>query len=344
MNTIVIPAYKPSERVIPFVEALSEHFSHIVVVDDGGGAEFAEIFAKLSAIPQVTLLTHEVNCGKGRALKTAFSYVQSHPELGGVITVDADGQHLVPDILKVDAAMELHPDALVLGCRQFDDRSIPARSRFGNNVSKVMYRVLCGIAVSDTQTGLRGVPASFLEACIAAEGDRYEYETNMLIAAKKAGVAFAEVPITTVYEDNNSSSHFHPVLDSVRIYSRLLKYSVVSLLSVVVEFVLFTVLVHCKLSIMVATYVARACSCIFNFTLNRKVVFKEEGHVGAQFAKYLVLVVVSSTLSGAFVTLLNRLVSGIVVLLKMVVDTCLYFFNYYVQKKWVFRRVDKDNH
>lgn len=338
MNSIVIPAYKPSPNILPFVESLAQHFSHILVVNDGSGAEYDEIFASLSAISQVTLLIHPQNQGKGQALKTAFSYCIEHPEFGGVITADADGQHLLEDIMKLNTAMEEHPEALVLGCRQFHDPSIPARSRYGNNISKVMYRVLCGISVSDTQTGLRGLPASFLPCCIAAEGDRYEYETNMLIAAKKQGIAFFEVPITTVYEDNNASSHFHPVLDSIRIYSRLLKYSFVSLLSVVVEFVLFTIFVHCNLSIMVSTYIARACSCIFNFTLNRKVVFKEDGHVAIQFAKYLALVVVSGTLSGALVTVLNHFVSGIVVLLKMIVDTGLYFFNYYVQKKWVFQR------
>ena len=341
MNAIVIPAYKPSERMIPFVEELSHTFASIVVVDDGGGAEYAHIFQKLKDISGVEVLVHEENRGKGRALKTAFSYVMSRPEITGVITVDADGQHLVADICKVSEALDANPNSLVLGCRQFSDSSIPARSRFGNNVSRVMYRVLCGIAVSDTQTGLRGLPVSFLPTCIEAEGERYEYETNMLIAAKKAGVAFAEVPITTVYEDNNSSSHFHPVLDSIRIYSRLLRYSVASLLSVLMEFLIFTVLVHGGLRILFATYAARACSCVFNFSLNRKLVFKEKGHIGAQFVKYLTLVVVSSTLSGVFVTLLDRLVSGVVVLLKMVVDTALYFMNYYVQKNWVFRKKNK---
>ena len=336
MNAIIIPAYKPSENILPFVRSLAEHFSQILVVNDGSGTEYDGVFSELCTISEVVLLQHEINQGKGQALKTAFSYCLEHKDVEGVITVDADGQHLLVDILKIDAAMKEHPADLVMGCRQFDDKTIPARSRFGNNISRVVYRVLCGINVSDTQTGLRGLPFDFLQACMEAEGSRYEYETNMLIAAVKRHVKFYEVPITTVYEDNNSSSHFHPVLDSIRIYSRLIKYSLVSLLSVLVEFVLFTILVHGPLSIMLATYVARGCSCLFNFTLNRKVVFQKEGHLAVQFIKYLALVVLSGTLSGAFVTLLDHFISGIVVLLKMVVDTLLYFMNYYIQKKWVF--------
>lgn len=336
MNTIIIPAYKPSEKILPFVASLTEHFHSILVVNDGSGSEFDSIFSELRQIPEVTILEHEINQGKGQALKTAFSYCLEQNNMDGVITVDADGQHLLVDILKMDAAMQQHPKDLVMGCRQFNDSSIPARSRFGNNISRVVYRVLCGINVSDTQTGLRGLPISFLPACLEAEGSRYEYETNMLIAAVKGHVKFYEVPITTVYEDNNSSSHFHPVLDSIRIYSRLIKYSLVSLLSVLVEFVIFTILVRGPLSILIATYVARGCSCLFNFTLNRKVVFQKEGHLGVQFVKYLALVVLSGTLSGLCVTFLDHFISGVVVLLKMIVDTGLYFMNYYIQKKWVF--------
>lgn len=342
MYTIIIPAYKPAKKLCAFVQTLSESFTDIVVVNDGSGSDYDEIFQDLARMPQVTLLTHEQNRGKGAALKTAFCHCRSKESVSGVITVDADGQHLPEDICKVRDALMEHPTDLIMGCRQFHDPSVPARSRFGNEISRVMYRLLCQIQVSDTQTGLRGIPQSFLSACIDTEGDRYEYETNMLIAARKQGVAFFEVPITTVYEENNASSHFHPLLDSVRIYRRLFRYSAVSLLSVVLEFGLFTLFVHVGWTILIATYVARGCSCLFNFTLNRKVVFQQEGHLVGQFLKYIALVIVSGTISGLCVTWLDRLVSGVVVLLKMVVDTALYFMNYYVQKHWVFRTVDKD--
>jgi len=342
MNTVIIPAYKPSDVILSFTQELTETFSHILVVNDGSGDEYKEIFRSLGQLPGVVVLEHDKNRGKGRALKTAFEYCMAHNFDGGAITVDADGQHLPEDIRNVDAALDAHPDMLIMGCRQFHDPSIPARSRYGNNISRVMYRLLCGISVSDTQTGLRGIPKSFLEACYCTEGDRYEYETNMLISAKKQGVLIFEVPITTVYEDNNASSHFHPFLDSVRIYRRLLKYSAVSLLSVVVEFVCFSILVHMGWTILLSTYIARGISCLFNFTMNRKVVFQKTDHLASQFIKYIILVIISGTLSGLCVTALDRIVSGVVVLLKMIVDTLLYFMNYYVQKRWVFQSKLKD--
>lgn len=241
-QTIIIPAYKPSIGLIDLAENLASLFLEIIVVDDGSGAEYIDVFERIEEIDGCTLIKLCVNMGKGSALKTAFNYfLKSNRSNVGVITVDADGQHKIEDIVNVADEMNLHPDDLILGCRSFDSANIPARSRFGNKVSCVVYRWLCGIKISDTQTGLRGIPLSFLPIACATKGERYEYETNMLIEANNEHIRFKEVQIETIYEDDNLSSHFNPIRDSINIYSVLIRYSLPSFVSVIIDYFLLLV-------------------------------------------------------------------------------------------------------
>jgi len=335
---IIIPAYQPLESLVPLTKEIMTLFENVLVVDDGGGEKYAYIFEQLKEMGAI-VVAHAINQGKGRALKSAINYCLLNPELAkaGVITVDADGQHRPEDIVKIADAMEANPDAVVMGCRAFDASNIPFRSRMGNGISRKVYKWACGIDVSDTQTGLRGLPYSFLEIAARCEGEKYEYETNMLLDIKSNNVPMKEVTIQTVYENNNESSHFNPVRDSIRIYSIILKYSFSSLFSALIDYIIFIIAHACGAKIMAATYIARACSCLVNFTLNKKMVFKGEGKVAVQLAKYLVLVVISGTISGWAVTNLSQLLPMIApVIIKVPVEVILYIFNYAVQRAFIF--------
>jgi dolichol-phosphate mannosyltransferase len=218
---VVIPAYEPSETLIRLVRALRSNFRHIVVVDDGSAPSCA-VFPALRDIGGITLLRHETNRGKGAALKTAFAHVLAHiPEAVGVVTADADGQHVLEDIRKVAAEASRHPDRLTLGVRSFSG-DIPFRSRFGNIWTRIEFRLLTGVSVQDTQTGLRGIPASWLPDLLAIEGDRYEYEIRMLVYGSRAKRKPAGIPISTVYLDGNSASHFRPFKDTLRTQTALI--------------------------------------------------------------------------------------------------------------------------
>ena len=336
---IVIPAYQPLESLVPLTEEILTLFENVLIIDDGGGEKYAHIFNKLKDMGAI-VVAHAINQGKGRALKTAINYGLLNPELvkSGIITVDADGQHRPEDILKVADCMEQHPDDLVLGCRKFDTGNVPWKSRMGNGISRKVYKWACGIDVSDTQTGLRGLPYSFLTIAAKCEGEKYEYETNMFLDMKANGVGVQEVTIQTVYENNNESSHFNPVRDSIRIYSIILKYSFSSLFSALIDYIVFIIAHSCGAKIMVATYIARACSCLVNFSLNKKMVFKGEGNTAVQLAKYLVLVVISGTISGWAVTNLSALLPMIApVVIKVPVEIILYLFNYTVQRTLIFK-------
>jgi glycosyltransferase involved in cell wall biosynthesis len=220
---VLLPAWMPDAQLLPLVEALREHgFGALLVVDDGSGPEFATLFDAVAAESGVRLLRHAVNLGKGRALKTGFNELLCElPSIEGVITADADGQHRVEDIVAVAAAMKRTTagesrERVVLGVRAFPS-GVPLRSRIGNLLTRSIFRFVTGATVSDSQTGLRGIPRALLPELMPLQGDRYEYEMTMLGHLYRNGIRLLEVPIATVYIDGNRASHFHPIRDSIRI-------------------------------------------------------------------------------------------------------------------------------
>lgn len=356
---VVLPSLNPTEKLCQVAEGLIETgFGSIIIVDDGSGEEFQEPFRKLSLLPQVTVLRHNVNRGKGAGLKTAFAYLlENRPDIEGAVTADGDGQHLAKDILACAEASWAAPDAMVLGCRNFNLPHVPPRSRTGNKITNGIFRV-CGIVLSDTQTGLRALGRKNFEKLLPIEGERYEYETNMLLELHSAKIPFVEVEIETVYEDNNSCSHFRPVRDSARIYKlilahlfkrmlRFFKYVLSSCASAGIDLLAFWVL-HKLLgdilgtsAIVVCTALARAISSFVNFNINKSIVFGSNGGYGWTMVKYYILCVLQLCVSAALVWLLGLLfstsVSGLLTALKAVVDTCLFFVSYRIQRKLVFR-------
>lgn len=347
---VVIPAYEPDEKLLSLLRELkSAALCPIVVVNDGSGSRYNTIFLSAGDIlgKNGTILTHEVNRGKGAALKTAFQYVlRTWPDAVGVVTADSDGQHTPACIEKVKEALIAHPDDLVMGVRTFDSENIPWKSRFGNTLTIKVFRLATGLSVSDTQTGLRGIPARFMRELLQIRGDRFEFEMEMLLESVGKYPVF-EVPIETVYDSKeNHQTHFNPVKDSVRIYRLLLgkffRYILSSLSSSIVDlaaFELFCLLTrgHLAAYIALSTVLARIISATYNYLMNYKVVFKSREKMGRSALKYFTLAVIQMSLSALLVTggvwLLPVLPEVVV---KMIVDTCLFFVSYYVQKRFVF--------
>lgn len=342
--TVVIPSLDPDEKLAATVDGLiALGFRDVVLVNDGSAPERAAIFP---VRPEVTLLTHEVNCGKGAALKTAFRAILARDEATpGVVTADGDGQHAPEDVLRCARAMT-ETGKLVLGVRDFSGRNVPLRSRFGNRTTSLVFRLTAGLKLSDTQTGLRAIPAEYLPALAEVEGDRYEYETNVLLRLKPLGIPYAEVPIRTVYEEDNASSHFRPVRDSLRIYSLILRYAASSLLSSVLDLLLFYLLslvLTSPAGTVAATAIARVVSAVFNFTVNKKAVFRSKAPTARASVRYFLLAVAVLLVSAGSVAALSYLfdlttgrVAPLKTLLKFVIDTILFFLNYRLQREWVF--------
>ncbi len=367
--TVILPSLNPDEKMVRTVEGiLAEGFTDIVVVDDGSASEYKEPFATVAAMDGVTVLTHEVNKGKGRAMKTAFAYVSEHrPDSQGVITVDGDGQHLPKDIRACAEAMIEQKDKVVLGVRDFSKPDVPFKSRNGNNITKAVFRIFCGIRISDTQTGLRAIPAQYLPLMCEIDGERYEYETNQLLVLKDKSIGLHEVVIDTVYIDDNASSHFHPFRDSWRIYkiifkhigkTVLAKFVGVSLISFLIDTILFFLInvwlshntgldEESLLRIFIATAGSRIPSSIFNYTMNRKVVFKSGEKASKTVVRYYILAAFQFAASFLLVNFFAEKVLGLTAgvlesIVKFVVDMCLFALSFIVQKRWVFAKKEEN--
>jgi glycosyltransferase involved in cell wall biosynthesis len=350
---VIIPALNPTEGLIEYVKTLAKDVQQIIVVNDGSKKELTRIFIELTNIERCTVLTHEVNKGKGRALKTAFEYfLTHHSNLNGVITADADGQHSIPDVLKLAEGLTGKEAEIILGVRDFSQSNVPVRSFIGNRITSFLFQIFYGGRLEDTQTGLRGIPNNVLSEILELKGERYEYEINMLIFAKKRNLPFREIPIETLYFDNNAGSHYNSVLDSMKVFTKLisglLKYSFSTLASGVVDIVSFFLLTSLilvtlplKSRLFFATLVARILSSSCNFYMNRKLVFRGENKLSESIIKYYILFV-GLILASYFLVLSANLVIGAnVILAKICIDTILGILSYQVQLHWVFKKRNK---
>lgn len=349
MNTVsvIIPAYKPDQKLIHTLDGLVKAgFTDILVVDDGSGEQFSRIFQQVEQFPQCTLLRHPVNRGKGAALKTAMAWFSEHrPEQAGVVTADADGQHLAADIAAVSRAM-LDSGHVVLGVRDFFGPGVPRKSRMGNRITIAVFRLFFGMRISDTQTGLRAIPRRYLSEIAGAKGERYEFETHMLVLMNRRKIPFDEVRIATVYLEENCSSHFRVVRDSIRIYALILEYLLSSVCASVIDelaFFLFRSLPFLTLlpvpPTFTSAFLARVISSLVNFLINARVVFGGRAN-RRSLARYYLLAVVQIAISTSLVYLVEHLLSlsspVLVTLVKIVIDVVLFFFSFRIQHKWVF--------
>ena len=218
--TIIVPAYNPDEHLIKLLKDIKKELNNdVLIVNDGSKKECNEIFDEANKYGFV--LSHKVNKGKGAAMKTAMKYIyENKPDEKGVIFVDADGQHLIKDIKKVIAEFEKNDDKLIIGSRFKTFKDVPYKSRIGNKITRYIFYRYTGLKISDTQSGLRAINTKYIPSLLKIEGDRYEYEMNMLINLANQDIKTKEVQIETVYEDKkNSTSHFNPIKDSIKIYN-----------------------------------------------------------------------------------------------------------------------------
>ena len=349
---VIIPSLNPDEKLAKTAEGMiRKGFTDVILVDDGSDEAHRGEFGRIrEAFPDnVTVLVHEVNKGKGRAMKTAFEYVlKERKDSLGVVTVDGDGQHTPDDAAKcIDAMIE--KKAFIIGCRDFSLPQVPLRSRLGNVITRNVFRYVCGIKVSDTQTGLRAVPASLLSYMTGVEGDRYEYETNQLLKIGSDGIAYSEVPIETVYIDDNQTSHFHPFRDSARIYGVILKFAASSVISCIIDLVCFRVILLFIPKLIaeatrgtIAGTLARIISAACNFLINKKAVFSHKGGTVKSAARYVLLACAqlgaSLGLVALFTFCFNVNSDWLKTLIKAVVDTCLFFVSFKIQRNWVFKK------
>lgn len=334
----LIPAYQPSEALLTLVSDLtSAGITHIVVVDDGS-TKNKHLFHALWEIPECEVLVHSVNLGKGRALKTGFNHILlQYPDCCGIVTVDADGQHAPEDVLKIGAQMQAGGCDLLIGSRRFS-KDIPFRSWIGNVITRNVLHVVAGLKLSDSQSGLRGIPMSFVPMLLRLDGEQYEYEMNMLLVAKQAAVGIRQVPIETIYLENNSSSHFNPIFDSMKIYFVLLRYGFTSLITSFIDQVAFFVALHGGLSMAGSLIVGRGVASIFNLASNRRFVFKSRGELPALIMRYYSAMAIAGLLAYTLINSAVRMFGWSIMTAKIVVESGLFLLSFVINREFVFAR------
>ena len=353
---VIIPTFEPDERFLHILsELVMQNIGPLIVVDDGSGMGYKDFFRKAEIIYHTTVLVHEVNKGKGRALKDAFQYcLENWPNMVGCITADSDGQHTSRSIMECRRALLDNPSSLVLGVRNFlaeGKEQIPAKSMFGNRLTcRVLHR-LYGIHITDTQTGLRAIPAEFMRYLLHIKGERFEFETQMLIETKREGISICEVPIEIIYDSkDNHSTHFRPIVDSIRIYklfgAEFGKFMLSGFSSAIVDLTLFGL--FCRLLrsgmqaqggyyIMLATISARLISAVYNYSVNYFLVFKSRKKHIKSILKYVFVAVVQMICSGVFTELFFRLLPVQTELAaKVPIDAILFLFSYIIQRRLVY--------
>lgn len=332
---VLIPAYKPDARLLPLCAELRAAGLSVLVVDDGGGADYRHYFDEAQALG-CHIERHAVNLGKGRALKTGINAALNHYEnLTGIVTADADGQHTCADIQRIVQAMDEYPGELIMGSRALVG-DVPFKSRAGNAITRYVYRFVTGIRCHDTQTGLRGIPAASLEEMLRMPGERYEYEMTMLLKLRDMDMQLHEVSIETIYFDDNKGSHFHPVRDAARIYSVILRFLCSSVLSFALDYALY--LLGLRFSgwpPWVCYAVARVISSLFNYTVNRLAVFGGRGGKTSLFRYYL-LAVTQMAVGAGLVEFLHTALGIGAGFIKIPVDILLFLLSYVIQRDFVF--------
>ena len=341
--SILIPSYKPDERLIELCNDLySQNISDVLIVDDGSGNGYSDIYDRIQREFRYKVIFNDVNQGKGRTLKNGMSFLLEDETVKGCITADADGQHCAEDIVRCLDLLEICPENVIIGVRDFDDACVPISERIWNKATRTVFAYIYGTRLNDTLCGLRGLPRSFMELIIDAKGERYDYEINVLIEATK-GREITEFPIKTIIDEKG---HFTS-RDKLEIYkifgSIFLTFMLSSLSSSLIDLALFSIL--CRLFrvalpltyVICATVLARIVSATYNYLVNRKVVFKNQSSHSKSGLKFLILTIAHTLVSAFAVTgLVNILPNINETILKAMVDLILFFASYPIQQKYVF--------
>ena len=333
---VLIPAYQPDARLPRLILELhrADPSTKIVVVDDGSGQKLSDIF-EASATAGAHVISYEHNRGKGYALREGFTWIRDvagdSPEC--VVTADADGQHTLNDIFRVGRRCT-DTGKSVLGVREFVGH-VPARSRIGNTATSALFWLATGWKLKDTQTGLRAFPVALLPALLEVQGDRYEYELRVLLHLAKFRHPVTQIPIETIYEAGNPTSHFHPLQDSARIWAPLLKFAASSGVATIIDYVLVLVLNALTGALFFPVIAARLVSASVNFAMNRRVFEATGVPLRRSALRYAALAV--AVIAGSYTIL--AVLTGIGMPLwiaKIIADTTMYLVSYSAQSRYVF--------
>lgn len=335
--TVLIPAYEPTLAMLRIILELKEKTDYrILIVDDGSGEGYRALFDKASFFG-CTVLHHDTNLGKGAALKTGFLHILLDEKPDSVVCADSDGQHRVEDIISVAGAIDENASVVILGTRHFSGK-VPLKSKIGNKATSLIFKAATGLTLKDTQTGLRGYPFHLVNWLRSVEGDRFEYELNLLLAAGKAGVGIRQLPIATIYDNNNKGTHFRPIKDSIKVLAPIFKFCSSSVISGILDFFLLFLFQGLSGSLLVGVVSARALSSAANYSINKYLVFNAKNVPNVQSApRYFGLVAVIMLLNYFLLYFLTMVLHMPGIPAKLLTELLLFVMSYTVQQLYVFK-------
>ena len=342
---IAIPTKEASPAMLPLVKDLRRAgFRKIVIVNDGCDPSCDPVFETAREDYNCDILQHAVHLGKGRSLKTAFNYIlETYPQCSGVITVDDMGRHCIEEVEQCAAEMSVHPDDLILGCRDFTNVKVPWGAKLNNKLTRALVRILTGIDVTDTSTGLRGMNKELMKQFLNCQGEGQDFELNMLLECKAAGIRIREFNTEVEYVGQDiEDPEYNPLIHSGRIYVVFVRYCITSVVATVLDFILFTTAIASlkwrfpSYYIVFSTIIARVLSGLLNFYLSKNTVFRNKDDAKPMIWRFFMIAALQMLLSAVFVTLLYKIMPITETFVKLIVDAILFIVFYQVQREWVF--------
>ncbi len=328
---VLIPSYEPDENLTKLIKNLNKNKITSIVVDDGSGKDYKEIFDNLDT----KVISYEINQGKGHALKEGYKYIKDNYKEYVVVTMDSDGQHRIEDALNLYNYILENDDTLVLGKRPRGEKT-PLRSKIGNAITRFVFHLVSGQDVYDTQTGLRAFSNKLIDYMLKVKGERFEYEMNVLLYAKNNKIPIKEIEIETIYIDNNSKSHFNAIKDSFKVYKEIIKFSLSGIISFLIDLILFIVFKVVLNNITIANVIARAISSTINYIINKNIVFKSNKNIAKSLLEYYGLVIFILLINTLLLNLLSIIINPI--LAKLIIEIVLFIISWLVQKILIFKR------
>ena len=330
----LIPAYKPTHSLITLAQILLQRNFIVIIVNDGSPSAFDSVFTQLP--PQAILLKNAINLGKGAALKHGINYAINHfPNAKCIITLDCDGQHSVDDVLNLRDKFIANKVDLAIGTRGFK-ANVPLRSKFGNNLTAFIFRMLFGKRLQDTQSGLRAFSVEFGKKLLPLSFNGYEFEMQMLILACNNETKILQVPIRTIYIDNNASSHFNPIFDSLSIYCVLFRHIGNSLLTALIDYVVFVFSFAMGFSLFACMISGRIVAGSFNFIVGKNFVFKSKGNVIFEIISYVLLTLFLMLISMKSIAIISTHSGISEILVKPFCEAGIFAISFLVQRFIIF--------
>lgn len=324
---IIIPAYNPPIKLFEaLLTKLEGAFKHVLIVNDGSDESFNDFFKKLEK--KYHVLKHEYNLGKGEAIKTAYKFAyDNYKDVLAYVVIDCDNQHDIEDMINCCKAAIERPDSLVIGVRDFSLDTVPFKSKAGNKITRLMFKWLFNKDITDTQTGLRAISPTIVNKLLAVSGSRYNYELKCLITCCEENIPIVEVPIKTIYIENNKESRFNPVKDSFIIYKEFINYYLRLFIPYLISLLVFLIVFYFMNSnndlkaLIIVNIIAGIINIVTNIIMNYRNIYKHN-NLGNNLV-YILKKILKIFIAGFIIYICYNLLNINLLLSKVLVDIIL---------------------